>query len=221
MSDDSFIREVNEELRQDQARALWDRYGPFALIAAALVVLATIAWVGWQYWTETRANRSGDAYSQALTLANDGKNDEALAALEKLEADGFGAYPILARLRAATVLAAKGDHQGAIAGFDAVANDASVPASLRDMARLRSGFLLVDQGSYADVSARVEALTADTNPLRHSAREALGLSAWKEGKAKDALALFEQVSSDAAAPRNSRERATLMADLIRSSGDAS
>ena len=28
MSDDSFIREVNEELRQDQAKALWDRYGP-------------------------------------------------------------------------------------------------------------------------------------------------------------------------------------------------
>ena len=50
------------------------------------------------------------------------------------------------------------------------------------MARLRAALILVDNGSYADVSARVEALTVDTNTLRHSAREALGLSAWKEGQ---------------------------------------
>ena len=41
MSDDSFIREVNEELRQDQAKALWDRYGPIVLGIAVAVVLAT------------------------------------------------------------------------------------------------------------------------------------------------------------------------------------
>ena len=74
-----------------------------------------------------RANRSGDAFSQALMLANDGKNDEALAALEQLEKDGYGAYPLLARMRAATVLADKGDFAGAVAGFDEVAADTSIP----------------------------------------------------------------------------------------------
>ena len=77
--------------------------------------------VGWQYWTETRANKSGDDFSAALLLANDGKNDEALAALEALEKDGYGAYPLLARMRAATVLFEKGDFTGAVAGFDEVA----------------------------------------------------------------------------------------------------
>ncbi len=221
MSDDSFIREVNEEMRQDQARALWDRFGPLALGVAVLVVLATAGSVGYNYWTETRANRSGDAFSQALALANDGKNDEALGALQALEADGYGAYPLLARMRAATVLAAKGDFAGAVAGFDAVAADNSIPPAIRDMASLRAAYLLVDNGSYADVAARAEALTADTNPLRHSAREALGLSAWKEGRSSDALKLFEQIAADDAAPRNTRQRATLMAELIRGSGTAS
>jgi len=221
MSDDSFIREVNEEIRQDQARALWDRFGPLALGIAVLVVLATAGTVGYNYWTETRANRSGDEFSQALTLANDGKNDEALGALQALEADGYGAYPLLARMRAATVLAAKGDFAGAVAGFDAVAADGSIPPAIRDMANLRAAFLLVDQGTYAEVAARAEALTSDTNPLRHSAREALGLAAWKEGRSSDALKLFEQVAADDAAPRNTRQRATLMAELIRGSGTAS
>ena len=66
-----------------------------------------------------------------------------------------------------------------------------------------------------------EALAVDTNPLRHSAREALALSAWKQGKAADSLKLFEQITADEGAPRNSRERATMMSELIRGSGAAS
>ncbi|RUV75562.1 MAG: tetratricopeptide repeat protein [Mesorhizobium sp.] len=221
MSDDSFIREVNEEMRRDQAHALWDRFGPALLALAILVVVGTAAFVGYRYWDETRANRSGDAFSQALKLANEGKSDEALAALAELEKDGYGAYPLLARMRAATVKADKGDFAAAVKEFDEVAADTDIPAGLRDMARLRAALLLVDHGSFADVSSRVEALTDDINPLRHTAREALGLAAWKEGKAMDALKLFDQIASDDSAPRNARERATLMSELIRGSGGVS
>ncbi|AZO70984.1 MAG: tetratricopeptide repeat protein [Mesorhizobium sp.] len=221
MSDDSFIREVNEEIRREQAQKLWDRFGPALLGAAILIVVATAAVVGYRYWDETRANRSGDAFSAALKLANDGKNDEAIAALDQLEKDGYGAYPLLARMRAATVKADKGDVDAAVKDFDEVAADSAIPAGIRDMARLRAALLLVDHGSFADVSSRVEALTADTNPLRSSAREALGLAAWKEGKSADALKLFDQIASDDGAPRNARQRAQLMAELIRGSGNAS
>jgi hypothetical protein len=221
MSDDSFFREVNEEIRQDRARALWDRFGPWALAIAVLVVLGTALFVAWEYWVESRANRSGDAFSQALSLANEGRNDEALGALQDLEIEGYGAYPLLARMRAATVLAARGDHAGAVASFDQVAADTSIPGAIRDMARLRAALILVDSGSYADVSARAETLTGDTNPLRHTARETLGLSAWKEGRTADALTLFEQIVADTETPRNVRERATLLAELIRGQGTAS
>ncbi|MGB6117314.1 MAG: tetratricopeptide repeat protein [Mesorhizobium sp.] len=221
MSDDIFIREVNEEIRQDQAKALWERYGAILIGLAVAIVIGTAAWVGYDYWKTSTANASGDRFSQALTLANEGKNDEALAALESLEGDGYGAYPLLARLRAGTVLVEKGDFEAAVKQFDEVAADSSIPASIRDMARLRAALVLVDHGTQADVSSRVEQLAVDTNPLRHSAREALGLSAWKEGKFKDALTLFDQIAADAAAPRNNRERATLMTELIRGSGQAS
>lgn len=218
MSDDSFIREVNDEMRREKAQALWDRFGPALLGLAILVVLGTAAFVGYRYWDETRANRSGDAFSQALKLANDGKSDDALTQLQQLEKDGYGAYPLLARMRAATVKADKGDFAAAVADFDGVAADNAIPQGIRDMARLRAALLLVDHGSFADVSSRVEALTADNNTLRHTAREALGLAAWKEGKTQDALKLFDQIAADDGAPRNARQRATLMSELIRGSG---
>lgn len=221
MSDNSFFREVDQELRQDQAKALWDRYGPLAIVVAVVVVLATAGWVSWDYWTQSRANASGDDYSQALTLASEGRTEEAQAALAQLEASGYGAYPVLARMRSATLLAEAGDHAGAVAAFDTVAADRAVPASIREMARLRAAMLLVDHGSYDDVSARVETLSADTNPLRHSAREALALAAWKDGRMTDAQALFSQILEDDVAPRNIRQRAELMSELIRGSSSAS
>lgn len=221
MSDDGFFREVSQELRQDQAKALWDRYGTLIIAGAIAIVLATAAFVGWEYWSQSRADRSGDAYLNALSLARDGQTKEAQAALTALEADGYGAYPVLARMRAATLSAQSGDYAGAVAGFDSVAADSAVPVSIRELARLRAGYILVDHGSYADVAQRVETLTSDTNPLRHSAREALGLAAWKEGRASDAATLFEQILNDENVPQNMRQRASLMAELIRGSGAAS
>lgn len=221
MTNDSFIREVNEEMRQDRARILWDRYGVAAIAVVVAVIVGTAAYVGYNHWTQSRANASGDRFSAALALANDGKNDEALTALKALEADGYGAYPLLARMRSATVLAQKGDFKGAVAEFDAVAADTSIPQAIRDMARLRAGYLLVDNGTYEDVSARVEVLADDSNALRSSAREALGLAAWKANKPADALKLFDQIAADENAARNAKDRASMLAGLIRGAGPSS
>ncbi|MCV0394257.1 MAG: tetratricopeptide repeat protein [Rhizobiaceae bacterium] len=218
MSDDQFIREVNEEFRKDQARLLWERWGVWIIGAAAAIIIATAAWVGWNYWTDLRAKRSGDAFSDALALANSGEEESALAAFGELEQNGFGDYPLLARMRAATILAERGDADEAVSEFDAVAADRSAPGAIRDMARLRAALLLVDHGSYADVASRVEPLTAEGNALRHSAREALGLAAWKEGRLEDAGTLFGQIYDDDQAPANIRQRANLMSELIRGAG---
>lgn len=48
--DDSFIREVNEELRSDQMRLVWKRFGRILIGIAVLVVLGTIGKVSYEYW---------------------------------------------------------------------------------------------------------------------------------------------------------------------------
>lgn len=221
MSDESFFREVTEELRQDQAKAFLSKYGLWLIGLAVILIVATTGFVLYRHWDTQRADRSGDVFSQALSLAQQGKNDQALADFDKIEKNGYGAYPMLARMRAATILAGKNDFKGAAKAFDAVAADSSVPQSVRDIAKLRAAFILVDHGTYDEVSAHVQSLTSETNPLRFSAREALGLAAWKAGKLQDALKLFQGLASEETAPRDLRERANLMSELIRGSGKAS
>ena len=218
--DDSFIREVNEELRSDQMRLIWKRFGRVLIGAAVLVVLGTIGKVGYDYWRDREASASGDQFLAALTLAREGKNEEALAALTNLEKDGFGSYPVLARMRAAS-LTAETDVPGAIAAFSAIAKDTSVPQALRDAARLRAAYLLVDTGTYEEVSAEAEQLATPQDALRHSAREVLGLSAYKHEDYKRAKEWFEAILNDSEAPRNLANRAQMLLDLIAASGKLS
>ena len=218
MADDSFIREVNEELRSERAKQVWKNFGPLLIGGAVAVVIGTAAWVGYQHWTDSKASASGDKFLAALDLAASGKNDEAIAALDDLEKTGYGSYPVLARMRAASVQAAKGDAAAAVAAFDAVAADSAVPSPMRDVARLRAAYLLVDSGSYDDVAKRVETLSADGNPMRSGAREALGLAAWKAERFDDAAKLYQQIANDNLAPANIRQRANTMLDLMRGAG---
>jgi hypothetical protein len=220
MSNDSFIREVNEELRQDKLKAVWTRYGLLIAGVVVAILVGTAAWVGWTSWNEQRANRSGDAFSQALDLAEAGRNDEALEALRALEADGYGSYPVLARMRQATVMSDAGDFDGAVAAFDSVAADTAIPQSIRDMARLRAALVLVDHGTAAQVAERTQPLIDDANAMRHSAREAMGLAAWKEGDTATATQMFERITADGQAPANLRQRAELMLELLRGSAAA-
>ncbi len=220
MSDDSFIREVDDELRSDRMRGVWSRFGKYIIAAAVLVVLGTAADRGYDYWKKSQASKSGDAFLAALTLARDGQQDQALAALRQLEQNGFGAYSVLARMRAATVLADQGDFQTAISDFSTIGNDNGVPAAIRDIARIRAGYLLVDHGSYEDVATQVEVLSGGDNPMRHSAREALGLAAWKANDFTRAREWFDLIAGDNGVPGGISQRAGVMLDIITASGKA-
>jgi hypothetical protein len=73
MSDDSFVREVNDELRQDQLKGLWNRFGNVIIAIAVLIVLGTAGYRGWEYWRTQQAAKSGDAFLSAIELSKSGR----------------------------------------------------------------------------------------------------------------------------------------------------
>ncbi len=213
--DESFFREVSEDLRNERFKQLWDRFGVYLIGLLVLLIVGTAAYVGYDYWQGQRAARSGDRFLAALQLADASKPDEALKALDAIQADGTGDYPDLARLRAASILANQGKTGEAIDAFRKVAADDTVQLSIRDSARIRAGFLLVDHGSYGDVADQVQQLAGADNPFRSSAREALGLAAWKKGDMKNASKWFGEITGDPQAPGSISSEAQMMLDLIK------
>ena len=216
MSDESFFREVDEELRQDKVKAVWTRFGAWLLGGAIAVIAITAGVVAYEHYQTNQANAAGDRYAAAMRLADDGKSDAAITALQEIAGNGIGAYPALARLSIGGIEAKAGKPEQAVAAYDEVANDADVTGGLRDMAAIRAAYVLVDSGSLDDVRQRVERLSGDSDPLRFPAREAIALAAWKAGDAETAKPLFQQLVTDPGTPSDISGRAKILLDLINS-----
>jgi hypothetical protein len=208
------FREVDEDLRREQLKKLWDRFGSYVIGLAILIVVATAGYRFWEYWQQSQAQATGDRFVAALKLAEQGQHDAAIAALTDLTRNGSGDYPFLAGFRAAAEKAAAGDTKGAVAEYDAVAARAGVPPLVRDLARIRAALLLVDSASVAELTSRIGDLAATGNGWRDSAREILGLAAFRENDLTAARKQFDDILADKETPGDLRQRAQLMLAVI-------
>jgi len=211
------FQEVDEEVRREQLKRLWQRYGNHFIALCVVVVVAVGGWRGYEWWQSKKAAEAGVAFEQAVSLAEAGKHQEAEAAFAKLGADGSAGYRVLARLREAAELA-RTNRPAAIKDYDEIAADRGAGQVIRDLAALRAGFLLVDSSSYGEMRKRLEALTAPDRAFRHSARELLALSAWKEGDMGAARQWTDMIVSDPQTPPGERSRAEVLSELIAASG---
>jgi len=207
------FQEVDEEVRREQLKKLWARYGNSIIAACVLVVVGVGAWRGYEWWETQKAAESGAAFEQAVTLAESGKPGEAEAAFAKLAADGTAGYRVLARLREAAELA-RTDPKAAVKAYDEIAADNSAGQVVQDLAAWRSGLLLVDTDSYPDLRTRLEPLTGADRPFRFSARELLALAAWKANDTTEARRWTDMILSDLQAPPGARSRAEVLSELI-------
>ena len=174
------FNEVDEELRSDQLRKLWDKYSGLVIAVAVLIVVVVAGWRGWEYWQDRVARAAGDKYLAALELSDKGDSKGAEAALDLLAKESSGYAPI-ARLRAAGELSVAGDQPGALAAFDVVAKDKAIPPALQGIAALRAAYLALDLEDRPAVERRIAPFLTSGNPWRHAAREISAVAAWKAG----------------------------------------
>jgi len=211
LSDESLFREVDEEVRQEQFKKLWARYGA-AIIGACLVVIAGVAgFKGWQYWQLKQSEAAAESFFSAVKQAGDGKADEAIASFKAIGHSGYG---VLARLREAGVLASQGKAADAVTIYDAVAADGSADAALRDLAGMRAALALADSSTPADLEARLKSFDTAGNPWRHSAREIMAFAYWRTQDFAAADKQVEAILSDGEAPAGIRQRAQMLRDLL-------
>ncbi len=170
--------EVDEDVRRDQLKKLWDQYSIFIIAAALLIIAAVGGWRGYQYLEAKKAAEAGAAFDKAVELSQENKHAEAEAAFEELAAKAPSGYRLLARLHAAAEAATR-DPKAAVKLYDDIAADQSVGGPERDLARLRAAGLLLDSSDYSTVLQRLEFFRrarGDLPPLRARTVGAIGMA---------------------------------------------
>ena len=202
--------EVDEDLRREQLKKLWDRYSLHFIALIVLIVAGVGGWRGYQYFENQKAEAAGKEFEAAVALTDP---VQAQAAFDKIASGNAQGYSALARLHAAAE-AAKQDSQKGVAAFDAIANDGKTDAEIREVARLRAAGLMLDTVSYDEIEKRLSNDASGTHTFRHSARELLALSAWRAKNNDAARKWLDMIGDDPQSPATLRRRAEALLALL-------
>jgi hypothetical protein len=205
--------EVDEDVRRDQLKKLWEQYSIYIVAGALLIIAAVGGWRGYQYLEAKKAAEAGAAFDKAVELSEQNKHTEAEAAFTELAGKAPSGYRMLARLRAAAEVATR-DPKAAAKLYDDIAADRSVGAAEQDLAKVRAAGLLLETASYPSMLARLEPATAPGATFRHTARELLALSAWRANDTAAARQWLDMIASDGETPPSLRSRAEALQALL-------
>ncbi len=212
--DESFFREVDEDYRREQAVKFFEDYGAYFLAGAFIIVALVAGYTFQQNRHAHQAAAGGDRLSNAMILSDAGKQEDSQKLLASLAENGPGSYRVLARLHAASESIAKNDVNAARTDYKGVADDTAAPEGLRDFARVQLAGMSLGEESYEALAHDLDSFRSGTSRWRFSAKEILGLAAFKEGKMADAERLFGEIASDGEAPQGMRQRAEVVLTLL-------
>jgi hypothetical protein len=211
VSDESLFREVDEELRQEQYKKLWDKFGTYFVALCVVIVAVVAGFKGYEYYQLKQSQSAAVVYFDGVKRATDGKFDDALTALAAVNHPGFKQ---LGLLQQASILAEQGKTTEAVAAYDALAADAKVDPVLRDVARIRAGYLLADSLKPDELISRLGSFDRDGQVWRHAAREIFGLAAFRTGDYSMADRYMNANFADPETPQDMRQRAQVMIQLL-------
>lgn len=213
-NEDIILKEVDQELAEDRQWEMFRKYGP-AAIGAGLAIIAAVGAVQiWNARQDSVAKKEALQFKSAVDLLDDNAAS-GREALDKIFDDQGGGYSVLAEFRRAASFAKAGERTAAIVAFQKIYKDGGAPKRLRELARVRAGYLALDDGRDA-VLGHLGDLPDAGGALSYYASEVAGLAAIEARDYESALSIFRRMSVDLDAPAALRQRAEEFAALAAS-----
>jgi len=201
---DSFIDEVTEEVRRDRLFALMKRYGWIAV----LVVLLIVGGAGYREYKLASDRAKAEALGDGMLAALENNESPArIAALAEVETDSAAGRAVAQMLRVGEMIR-NGDEGDAIPLLDALATDADLPQTYRQMAGFKALLLKSKDMEPAARKTAIEGFIQSGGPLRLFAEEQMALAELDAGEADAAMARLQRILQDAETTGGLRRRAS-------------
>lgn len=220
-SNETFLREVDENLRRDQIRDLGKKYGGW-ILGAALLFLAAVG--GWLYWKQnqvTQAQEDSEALSAIFDDIAANRIDTAPQRLQTLGQDASPGVAAVADFSRAALALQKNDRRTATGIFRDIQARDDLPQPFRDLAQVRLTALEFDSLKPEEVVARLAPLAKPGNPWFGSAGEMTAMAYLKQNKRAEAGRLFGAIAADQQVPPSIRARAVQIAGTLGVDASAS
>ena len=168
---DTFVREVDENLRRDRARDFAKQYGGWLIGALVLFIAASGGFIYWQYYQQQRASiRSSSSLkrSRASAAATKPRRRKRSTICRRSGSKAVRATALFTR---AALALEQNDLKLATAKYREIASDSGMPQPYRDAALIRQTALEFDALPPQEIVTRLQPLVQRGNPWFGSAGE--------------------------------------------------
>ncbi|HEV2865837.1 MAG TPA: tetratricopeptide repeat protein [Allosphingosinicella sp.] len=211
---ETFVREVDEELRRERVNTIIARYG-WAILAAILLILAAIGgFIWWKNHKQEQAAQQGEALLEAIDSMESGNRNAANAKIDRLassEVEGYRAAALFAR---ATAQSEANNNAAAIATLRSIASNGDFAEPYRQAALIRQTELEFDRLQPQQVIRRLSPLTRPGSAWLGTAGEMVGIAHLRMRRPDLAGPLFARIGRDETVPPSIRTRAIQMAGSL-------
>jgi hypothetical protein len=211
---ETFLREVDENLRRDRMRDFAKRYGTWLIAAVVLFLAASGGWIYWQHYQQQRSERQVEQLAQVYKDIGTGSTTGAAQQLDTLSNSGRKAVGASAKFVRAALALQQNDLKGATTRYRELAADDSLPQPYRDIALIRQTALEFDQIPPQEVISRLAPLAKPGTPLFGTAGEMTAMAMIKQGNKAEAGRLLAAIAKDKSVPEPIRDRTLQIAGSL-------
>jgi len=210
---EEFIKEVDEDLKEEKRVKLWKKLLPYVLGFSFGVILLTSGFVFWENYTKNTNQSLGDDFTAAVGLASEDDVDAALLALDRIVDKGSDGYATIAKMKKASILIQKGDLEKGLAIYLDLERNA-VDQSFRDIATILYVLNSMDKVDPLILLEKVKPLEA-SRIWKSSALELKAFIYLKTKKKEKAKETFQSILDQKNTPSSLSTRARNMIEYLK------
>ncbi len=211
---ESFVREVDENLRRDQLRDMAKSHGMWFIAAVILLLVAVGGYLFWQDRQKQQVAEQSEALSAAIDKIGGGTLKGAAADLTPLSGASNDVVRASAELARAAVALQQNDRKTALEIYKRIAADDGMPQPYRDLATVRGAMIEYDQMKPDEIIARLSPLAQPGKPFFGTAGEMVALATLAKGDRNGAGQIFARIAGDRQVPESIRSRAVQFAGSL-------
>jgi hypothetical protein len=211
---ETFLREVDENLRRDRAKDFARKYATWLIAAVVLFLAASGGWIYWQHYQRQQSERQVEQLAEVYKTISSGNLTGAAQKLDQLSASDQSSVRASALFTRAALAIENKDTKLAIAKYRQAAEDDGLAKPYRDMALIRKTALEFDALKPEEVIARLQPLAKPGDPWFGSAGEMTAAALIKQGKNVEAGRLYTTIAEDKTVPETVRARAVQIASSL-------
>ncbi len=211
---DAFIQEVDEDVKNDNLKVIWDKYGALIVAFVVLAVSAAVSFDKLQEWRLLRNQNRTENYMTAVQLQPD--SDATIAALQQISSDNQGLFSDFAKLQIANVLLSENKQEEAFAALEKLIGEKQINEEVRNIALIKLATYQVDLLGYEEFSKLIQPLLEANNSWTPAAQDLLAMSAIKNGNIEDAQEIYNKILKIKDLPESFRGR---IQDMLSSISD--